>query len=236
MTFTQSTLNQLCRNLLGDTGALAYTFTNDQINAWINLAIQDLSMHFPRLADYEISAVAGTRLYDLPSTAIGLLSVEYPAQAVEGEGDEAPRFLLRRSYTHPDFLRQAGFYDVLMRQDQDSSYPPQLLLSSSPADGETIRVKYKAEHNLLSDPGDECTLLDRHVHLAALFVRWKAMQELSSSEASDPDAILHIISDSELNAGRAEKAYLQALQDALRAESESGRVTGWRMDRHDRVY
>jgi hypothetical protein len=230
MTQTQATLNQMCRNLLGDTDALDYTFTNDQINEWINLAIIDLSLHFPRIIQYDISTVAGGHRYDLPSSITGAISVEYP------QGEDPPEFLFRRSYTHPWFYLEDGFYDILIRQDQDSTYPPELIISSSPEDNQTVRIEYKGAHNLLSDPGDECTLLDRHVHLIPLFVRWKAHQELSTSEGRDPDAILHIMSDVEINATRAENAYRTSLQEALQAESESGIVSTWKMDRNDRVY
>jgi hypothetical protein len=230
MTYTQGDLNQICRDLLGDTNALDYTFTQQQINGWINLALADLSIHFPRIIQYDITTVDSQQNYELPAGLIGVISVEYP------QGEDPPIFLLRRSYTHPAFYMQDGYYDLLIRQDQDTSYPPELIISARPIDDETIRVEYKGPHTALSDPGDECTLLDRHVNLIPLFVRWKAHQELSTSEGRDPDAILHIMSDVEINATRAEAAYRSSLQEALKAESESRIVSTWKMDRNDRIY
>jgi len=230
MTETQGTLNQACRNLIGDTNALDYTFSNDQINDWINQAIKELSIHFPRIIQYDSTTVDAQQNYELPLGFMGVLSVEYP------QGEDPPVYLLRRSYTHPAFWRREGYYDVMIRDQEDSSYPPELILSDSPDDDETIRIEYKGPHNSLSDPGDECTIPDQYTHLIPLFVRWKAHQELSSSEGRDPDAILHIMSDVEINAVRAEATFRAGLQEAKGAASESRVVSTWKMDRHDRVY
>lgn len=230
MTETQGTLISKCRNLIGDTNEADYVFSADQVKEWINFAIRDISKHFPRTIQYDISTTADVREYDLETNIISVISVEYP------QGEDPPQFLLRRSRTHPSFWIEDGFYDVFIRHDQDSTYPPQLIISTKPADSETIRLEYKGEHNQLSASGDETTLLDRFTPLIPLFVRWKAWQELASSEGMDPDPIKLLSATQEVNAYRAERAYYEALRQALKAETESAVVAGWAMDKHDRVY
>lgn len=221
-------LIQEARNLIGDLNALNYEYEDDQLEDFINQAIRDLSQHFPRFADYDVSTTAGTHIYDLELTHTGIISVEYP------QGEDPPVFLKHRSFLHPDFWIQDGYYDFLKPSDADSGNPPQLYISTSPAASETIALKVTTEHTALEDPADVTTLQDRHCHLIGLFVRWKCWQELSVQEGITPGPLSTLTFTFETNAKRAEEAYRASLNAAISAESQSA-IAPWKMDKFDRI-
>lgn len=229
MAQTLATLRQECRDLIGDTSLVAPIFTDQQIDSWINAAIRDLNNHFPRQVTDTLVTAAGVHIYDLPGTLIAMLKVEYPT------GDDPPSYLKYRSSKLSSFWNVEGFYDVLHPQDAGSANPPQLILSQSPAAGETITYTARIEHSQLSNPSDETTLLDRHTHLIPLFARYKAWQELSTSEGMDPDPIKLLAATQEVNAYRAERAYYKALDMAKKALSAS-EIAEWRMPDGNRIY
>ncbi|MEA3438859.1 MAG: hypothetical protein U9R58_01095 [Chloroflexota bacterium] len=223
---TRSDLRNLCRRRLGDTAA-PYAFSDLQINQWINDAIAEYSIHFPRTLNTTITCSAGDRIYELPSNFRASISVEYPA------GEDPPEYLKRRSYLHDGFWDQAGFYDVMMRFDESDS--AELWISKNPAASETIAVCYLGDHPSLDDDTDTCTVLDRHLELIVLFVRWTSYQELASTESADPDPTSLSMGTLELNAYRAKREYRTKLADWKAAESDSASAH-WRMDGWDRVY
>lgn len=225
-TFAQ--LETDCRELIGDTGSTV--FTANQVQQWINDAIRDISLHFPLRKTYDINTAANDREYDLTTEFIGIISVEYP------QGEDPPEYLLRRSYTHPLFWLQDGYYDFIPRRDATSTNKPEIWISTKPAADETIRIEYMCEHTALSAPTDVLTILPRHEHLIHLFVRWKAWQELATSEGMDPDPIKLLAATQEVNATRAERQYREGLRIANKAENESARASGWQMDKFDRTY
>jgi hypothetical protein len=226
---TLATLRQESRDLIGDTSAVAPIFTTQQIDSWINAAIRDLNNHFPRTITDTLSTTSGTHIYDLPGTFISMLKVEYPS------GDDPPAYLKYRSSRLVTFWNVEGYYDVLYPQDSSTSNPPQLVISESPGTGETITYTAQLEHNQLTATSDETSLLDRHTHLIPLFVRYKAWQELSTSEGMDPDPIKLLAATQEVNSYRAERAYYKALDMAKKALSAS-EVVEWLIADIKRIY
>lgn len=229
MTITLATLEQECRDLIGDTSLVAPIFTDQQIDSWINAAIRDLNNHFPRTASDTLTTSAGVHIYDLPLTFIAMIQVEYPS------GDDPPSYLKYRSHRLLTFFDYQGYYDVLYPQDAGSLNPPQLIISQKPSSGQTISYTAKLEHNQLSSGSDETTIPDRLTHLIPLYVRYKAWQELSTSEGMDPDPIKLLAATQEVNSYRAERAYYKALDMAKKAQSIS-EVVEWRMPGADRLY
>ena len=225
---TQSALLQEASNLIGDPTNTVFSTTI--VCEWINSAIEELSKHFPRRIETTPNCVADQHEYDLENHTMAVLSVEYPV------GEDPPRYLMRREQTHPMFYEQDGFYDVIMTNSYLATNPPQLIISDSPSAGETINVHYYAPHNPLTAPNDTTTLADYHTHLIGLFVRWKAWQELATTEGADPDPVKLLSATQEVNAYRAERAYYEALRQHIASESESGRVSGYRMDKWDSTY
>ncbi|MEW5797347.1 MAG: hypothetical protein AB1772_13460, partial [Candidatus Zixiibacteriota bacterium] len=212
---TLSTIRTRCRNLLGDTAGTE--FTDAQVNAWINDALQDLSNHFPQVKTKVFTTVADQRKYnwesDLP---IAILSVEYPT------GEDPPEYLQRRAYTDPGFWEENGYYDFITRSITDATYKPLLVISEEPEANDYIEITYQVAHDALSADADITTLPDRYLYLIELYVRWKAWQELATTEGIDPDPMQRTMaSQLELNAFRAERSWYNALKDAKAAESET---------------
>ncbi len=229
MSATLTALRAQCRDLLGDLTGGAYVFSDVQVDDWINRAIEQVSIHFPLYVEYTITVQAGVHTYDLENYMHEVISVEYPISQTP------PRFLLRKSYTSPEFWVTDGYYDLFKPQTSDSSYPMVLYISDHPTAAGTLNLQVSADHALVADPGDETSILDRHLHLIGLFVRWKAFSERASHEVMDPSPLNTRSSSMELNAQRAEAAYLAALARAIEAEADSAQLS-WSMDEFDRIY
>lgn len=229
MTLTLTTLIQESRNLLGDLSVGSETWSDAQITDWINQCIRSLSIHFPRILEYEITCETGVHNYELEISVTGIVSAEYPS------GEDPLQFLSRRAYTHPLFYQQDGFYDFFKPADGNSLNPPQIIISNSPTTGETAILKLLTEHSALSDGADTLTLQDRHAHLIALFVRWQAWIEISMREGMYPGPLSTMSASPELNAVRAEETYRKSLAAALTAEAESA-VMPWKSSTYDPVY
>jgi len=225
MAATLGTLITMCQDLLGTTSI----FSTSVLTDWINRAIEDLSIYFPLYSEYDISTTAHKHTYDLETYIKGVVSVEYP------QGQDPPRYLLRKSYTDPSFWLEPGYYDIIKFQSSDSASPPQIAISDTTLLAENIIIKCIIDHAVLTAGADECTVLERHTNLILQFVRWKAFQELSAKESEDPSPLNTRASSFEINAQRAGEAYHEALKSAASAESESGQVA-WKMDRFDSLY
>jgi len=216
-----------CRSLIGE--PVASHFTDDVLYDYINYALADLSKYFPVTKEYALSTTLNVRTYDLENDFLDVLSVEFPTSNVP------PTYLLRRSYTHPEFWSTNGYYDIVQSFDDTTTNPPQILISEKPAASKTITVKYHGTHNVLTASSDVCTLQTHLLHLVALFVRWKCWQEMATKEGIDPDQTKLLAATIEVNAGRAEKAYRTALTEARKGAAESAQVH-WHMDDNDRIY
>jgi hypothetical protein len=186
-----------------------------------------MSIHFPRRLNTTINCSTDDRTYDLPSNFINVISVEYPT------GEDPPAYLVQKNYTAWGSSDLEGFYDIFHRMDQSDA--PELWISAKPTTGESIEVHYLGEHDYLDDDSDTVTVLDRHLELIVLFVRWAAYQELASSESADPDPTSLGMGTLELNAYRARRDYRLLLSKMQTAESQSKSST-WKMDKSDRVY
>ena len=150
---TRLDLRNLCRRRLGDL-ALPYRWSDLQLNQWLNDAIADYGLYFPRALSLEIDAEAGVRAYDLPSDFQAALRVEYPA------GEEPPNLLQRLPLNDQDFWELAERYDIVSRNDGTTA--SELWLSDTPHVGETIRIEYLADHASLDDDGDTAQRAKEH--------------------------------------------------------------------------
>lgn len=224
-------LRQNCRLLLGDDNALAgYTFSDAQVDGWINAALFDLSLHFPRRATLEVTFPDGQRQAALPADVTGVLSVEFPA------GQEPPRFLLHRPLSFPHFFDRPGFYDLLPGSSAggDSS-AARLTLSERPRPGQAARLQATLGHAPLAANTDETSLPPRYEPLVGQYVRWQAWEELALAEARTPKVVDVPVAGWQLAraAAEAENAYRRQLAAALHAETPSAITGGWRMDKWD---
>ena len=152
---------------------------------------------------------------------------------------EFPHHQRRRVHTYPNFWQTAGYYDIINRDGKTNVNELWISQgihgSDGPTTGEDIEIIYSGEHDLLDDDTDVYTLLDRHLELIVLFVRWTAYQELATEESSNPDPTSLQSGTLELNAYRAKRDYRYKLAQWQAAEAESA-TAAWAMDQHDRVY
>jgi len=63
-----------------------------------------------------------------------------------------------------------------------------LWISADPLVNEDINLIYQGDHAYLDDDADVVTVIDRHLELIMLYVRWAAFQELATTESSNPYA------------------------------------------------
>ena len=233
MANTRQQIRALCRRRLGDLD-VPYHWSDLQVNQWINDAIADYSLHFPLISQLSLATVAGQNHY--PLTGIRrILGVEYPLSAA-GPALENP--LRQLEHTCPEFLAQAGYYDVVYSPAAGSEVELWLsgVIAGCPAAlAADCRCACQADHSYLDDDSDATSLPERHLELVMLYVRWAAFQELASSESANPDPTSLAMSTLELNAYRAQRLYLAALQEVKHAESES-RLVCWKLDLYDRIH
>jgi hypothetical protein len=229
MAYTRGQLRDLCRRRLGDL-ATPYRWSDLQINQWINDAIADYSMHFLLMQQDTFITVNGQNRYVIDEVGRRLVTAaEYPY--LDG-GSDYENALARRPHTREDFMCLPGYYDV--EYSPGNSGEIVLWLSGAVSTGE-CRYTYQADHAYLDDDGDFTTLPDRHLELVMLYVRWAAYQELATTESADPDPTSLVLSTLELNAYRAQRLYLAALEKAKATESHSA-LFGWNAPGVERVY
>lgn len=229
MSKTLATLLDECRKLLGDTNAAAYVFSDAQLTLWINQALQELSLYFPLRSQYTLGTTAGQRTYDLEVDVLQVIACEYPA------GQIPPRFLRRCPSTALEFWQQPDRFDFFPRYDASEANPPQLLISAAPGEGEEIRLEIVTPHRPLTTSSDECSLPETLSPLIGLFVRWRALAELSTGEMMEASPYQPLAETLEGNAARAEGDYRRALQEARRSLSEA-LITQWRWEGGEQVY
>lgn len=224
---TREDLRTMIRQRLGDENPAAYTWSDGQLNQWINDAIAIYSANFPLRGSAWLHGATGSHEYSLPDGARTVLSVEYPV------GETPARYLYRLPRTWPGFLSSAQLYDILWKGDDSTA--DLLVVSDEIATGEHIAVEYTQDHALFADDETDTTVPDRHLELLVLFVRVCAYQERAAKEAANPTRDTLILSTLELNVSRAEREYKARLDQLKAAAAESGRAQ-WRMDKNDRVY
>jgi hypothetical protein len=225
-----TTLAQLAdraQNAIND--AAVGTWSQATIEQWCRDAIADYSTHFLRIDDLTINCESGEHDYGLPGRERAILSVEYPY------GEDPPRYLTRRSVTHPGFWDNDGYYDF--EDYQDHSDTNILWISDSPTDGEQIHVVFTCMYNSIAlYAASTIEVPEEHEPLLILFVVWRAHTERMSTEAQNPDTTIRMLQQMKLAVQAAEYAYHQALRDAKAVQAVGGWVPPWKVDGYDRIY
>jgi hypothetical protein len=215
---TLESLVDLVEGDLGDSGNAVWAA--DNIEQWLRDGIVDYSDYFPRVRTDEITTSAGDRMYDLNGDFVAVVSVEYPV------GLEPARYLKRRPFTHPDFWREEGCYDIVSRADDTDVH--ELYMSTSPGAGETISVLYQAVHDHTIASGGTVTVPARHQYILRAYARWKAAEQRAALEEGNPTSNSSLLmSQLQNNARRWKGEYLNALAKAIQAEQARSEVVGW---------
>lgn len=204
-------------------------FSTTVIEEWIDDAIREYSMHFPRRQEKDISTTADDRQYSLPVDLQDILSVEYP------KGEDPPEYLHRRPRTHPDFWIEDGYYDWQRHSDHEDF--PQLYISTKPDDSETIHVWYLGDHDTALAGIADLTVPDHHLQILVNYCVWKALKHLEQAEEQDPTSNSSLLmAQLAQNSFRAERAYYNSLRRAMAGNEGRSATTRWKMDKHDRIY
>ncbi len=204
-------------------------FSADLVAEWIEDAIREYSQHFPRRARQTIAAADNDRAYDLNTDVQDILSVEYP------QGENPPKYLTRRPYTHPDFWEEDGYYDWFRHHDAQDA--PELYISTIPSTGEDIRVTYLGDHDSSFSAGTTISVPERHEPILIKFCVWQAVKILEQAEEQAPTSNSSLLmAQLAQNAYRAERAYYDVLRRALAGQEGRSTTTRWKMDKHDRIY
>lgn len=228
MTTLETLIDQVEADL-GDSGNTYFAAAD--IERWLRDGIVDYSDYFPRVKTAEITTSANDRTYDLAADFIAVISVEYPA------GEEPARYLKRRPYTHPDFWREDGYYDIVPRSDDTDLN--ELYISTKPAASETITVQYQALHDNSIAAAGTLTVPARHHYLLRAYARWKATEQRAANEEADPTSNSSLLmSQLQNNARRWKGEYLNALAKAIQAGQAQSQVVSWmgQGEVSDRVY
>ena len=235
MATTLAQLADICQEQLSDSGA--GTWTQATVEGWVQEAIRDYSVHFPRLKEYTINCNDDVHEYPLPVDFLGATLVEYP------DGEDPPEYLTRLSRTDPAFWLSADYYDLYVTGDATESGAVAgesandlLIVSADTASGEDIILQYRARHNDALASGGEVTVPAHHFDLIVTFVTWRAWVERLAAEEQAPDQTTLLLSQLASNADRAHRRYTEALNRAKAARSDTGITDPWRSDIHDPIY
>ena len=222
-----SELRDRVENAVNDAGNAH--FSTDLVDEWIKDAIREYSLHFPRRKTYDITTAADDREYDLASDTQDILSVEYP------QGEDPPEYLERRSYRHPDFWEEDGYYDWIPHDDATDVL--EIYISTKPDAGETIRVLYLGDHLTTLAAGSTISVPERHERVLINFCVWKALKYLEQAEEQAPTSNSSLLmAQMAQNAFRAERAYYDSLRRAIRGEEGQSAHARWKLDKYDRIY
>jgi len=227
---TLTELIKTCQRSINDVDSTTF-FTIQQYTEWINNAIRELSLHFPRTLDTLITCTVGGWIYDLPLNCLEIISVEYPVN------QDPPLYLTRKSFKDSSFHDAVGYYDFYKPSDSDAANPPQLLISErATAITQKIQVNYHAAHDSLSTLASTITIPNHLLHLIPQFVHWKALQALSTYIGVVPDQIKSATSNFQLDASRAYQIYIRSLSAAQISQSPVGGIITWNTDETSRIY
>jgi hypothetical protein len=200
----------------------ATTFPDATLNLWINDAIREYSVHFPRKASdqYTNASTLVDGAYALSDSAMGVLAVEYP------EGETPKRYLTRLDRRDPAFYG-GEYYDVF------GDVPRWVQIGiGQVVSGETMRVYSNYIHTIPSADGSTLTVPDPHLELLMAYVLYLAAKarEVEASRTLGVDGLIDIASVSMM----AQRMWRQ-WQDKLKmfmAEASPGVWAGpWVMDK-----
>lgn len=218
---TGTTLQNLIdrtQELLDD--AAAATWSETALGQWLNDAIRDYSLHHHRQTATTITTSAADHKYDLPANFIDPIAVEYPT------GEDPPKYLQQRPFTHPHFWGQDGYFDIIHRhEDQDYS---EIWISQSPAAAETITIEYNAHHDFALSVSGYITVPAQHHHILIAYALWQSSLNLQLAEQQSPTSNSSLLmAQHAANSDRLRRAYIEALARSLRAEEGRGGIVSW---------
>ena len=199
----------------------------EDLEQYLRAGVREISAALPRTCSASLACVAGEHELDMPADFQAALSVEYPA------GETPPRYLLPGDRTAGAFWLQADRYQVI--QCYDGGQVATLVLSASPAAGESVTLVYTADHDHTLYAHETLTVPERWHNLLLLFAVWLAWLERVSAEEQNPDRSTLMLSQHAENAERARMAYEEALALAVAQRAQAYITPAWKLDSDDPV-
>jgi hypothetical protein len=202
-------------------------FPDDLINQWINDAIRDYSLFFPREMFGLIECVNNKREYGYAYFAssvqvMSIISVEFPYL-------QTPKQFLYRLPRRSALFLDGPYYDV---EPAEST----LYLGKETKDGDYVGVVYNTTHATPAIDGSTLTVPDLHIEVLKLYVVWQACERLEMNNAVTTDGVTDLLTMLGLNGYRAERAYRSRLKELRESASKGGYGSNWVMDKWDGGY
>lgn len=218
---TAQTLVNRAQNALSD--ASEVTWSETLLLEWLNEAIRAYSRLFKRERETTITTTSGLHTYALPTDFHRAISIEYPT------GDDPPTYLARAHYTLPAFW-QNPYYDILEGDTFD------ITIGQSPEAGETITIRYQADHDFALTPSSTVTVPQRHHDALVAHVIWSAKKELLAQATQDGDSSSLDLGALADDANDALANWETAVSAIACEQSRSIIINGWKVDEQDRIY
>ncbi len=205
------------RTMLGD--AAAATWSDDELLALLNEAVEEYSVHLPRRSEVRLTAVDGERRYGLPvDTAV-------VTGAVVGPDEASPVRLLRLSEANGRF-RGGAVYDVAW--SDDAATPPVLVLGRDWPAGTVLAVRLLRPHDANLSTATAVTVPAAHHHVLLAYGLFAAARRLQQQEQANPTSSSSLLmSQLASNVRRLELAYLHALNRILTGRLGSSERVVW---------
>ena len=216
-------LRETCQRTLND--AAGATFTDALVDGWLTEAIQEYSQYFGKVASVAVTSITeGTYNYAVTEKIGNVLQVEFP------EGEDPPKYLVKRSYASDDFWLHGDSYDFIQTKGDAAS----ILYLSDPTLDTTATItavrSFDETAVTVEVPG-------KHEPILIARVRWSARMFQAESELLSPTSSSSLLmAQMEQNARSARVNYFKLLFAAQVAEIGQSEVVRWTMDKYDRVY
>ena len=167
--------------------------------------------------------------FTLPSDFRKVIYVEYPLY------QDPPEYLMRKPHLDATFFGEDGFYDV--DRDYDTGEDYLMWISDDLAVDDVVSVRYLATHT--TDFANEyayITIENQYVQVIVNHVVLMCYQERLGAQLQDPTAHTSTVQQFAEAVKSAQAVYLASLTRAEEDLSSSQRISGWKVDKHDRIY
>jgi hypothetical protein len=223
---TFGTLLTRIQSALGDTSGATWSRT-EVIWTFAIDAIRDFPILRPKTTAHTVGDAGHS--FTLPSDFRKVIYVEFPPY------QDPPEYLMRKSHLGTDFFGEDGFYDV--DRDYDSGGDYILWTSNSLVTDDIVIVRYLATHTTeFANEYSYITIENQYVQVIINHVVLMCYQERLATQLQDPTAHTSTIQQMSDAVKTAEINYLDHLNRAQLDISNSQRIAGWKVDKHDRIY
>ena len=227
---TFGTLLTRIQSALGDDGSI--WSRNEVIWPFAIEAIRAFPILRP--SSVVITMTSDKHTFTLPSDFRAVIYVEFPCY------QDPPQYLMRKNHLDVNFYSEPGFFDVdrdYVTEDKDPNYAYAMWVSNNLVTGDVLIVRYNASHTTeFANEYSYITVENQYVHILISHVVYMCFQERLAKQLQDPTAFSNTIAQLSDAVKIAETTYVNKLNRAVEDLSSSERISGWKVDKHDRIY